>query len=70
MNLELTDWLLAAVSALVVGLSKTGLVGIGIVGSIALTLVLPAKVVTGAILPMPARQPHPSYRWPGVSEGR
>lgn len=52
MNLELTDWLLAAVSALVVGLSKTGLVGIGIVGSIALTLVLPAKVVTGAILPL------------------
>jgi uncharacterized protein len=51
-NLELTGWLIAALSALVVGLSKTGLVGIGIVGSIALTLVLPAKVVTGAILPL------------------
>ncbi len=52
MNLELTGWIIAAVSALVVGLSKTGLVGIGIVGSIGLTLVLPAKVVTGAILPL------------------
>jgi uncharacterized protein len=51
-NLELSGWLLAAISALVVGLSKTGLVGIGIVGSIGLTLVLPAKVVTGAILPL------------------
>ena len=52
MNLELGGWVIAAISALVVGLSKTGLVGIGIVGSIALTLVLPAKVVTGAILPI------------------
>ena len=52
MNLELTGWLIAVVSALVVGLSKTGLVGIGIVGAIGLTLVLPAKVVTGAILPL------------------
>jgi uncharacterized membrane protein YfcA len=51
-NLELGGWLIAAISALVVGLSKTGLVGIGIVGSIALTLVMPAKIVTGAILPI------------------
>jgi uncharacterized protein len=51
-NLELIGWVIAAISALVVGLSKTGLVGIGIVGSIGLTLVLPAKTVTGAILPL------------------
>jgi uncharacterized membrane protein YfcA len=51
-NLEPIGWLIAAISALVVGLSKTGLVGIGIVGAIGLTLVLPAKVVTGAILPL------------------
>jgi 3-oxoacyl-[acyl-carrier protein] reductase len=25
--------------------------------------------ITGGILPLPARQQHPSYRWPGVSEG-
>ncbi len=52
MNLEFTGWIIAAISALVVGLSKTGLVGIGIVGSIGLTLMLPAKIVTGAILPI------------------
>jgi uncharacterized protein len=51
-NLEPIGWVLAAVSALVVGLSKTGLVGIGIVGAIGLTLVMPAKIVTGAILPL------------------
>jgi uncharacterized membrane protein YfcA len=51
-NLEPVGWAIAVVSALVVGLSKTGLVGIGIVGSIFLTLVLPAKVVTGAVLPL------------------
>ncbi len=52
MNLEPVGWVIAVVSALIVGLSKTGLVGIGIVGNIFLTLVLPAKVVTGAILPL------------------
>lgn len=52
MNLELTGWIIAAISALIVGVSKTGLVGIGIFGNIFLTLVLPAKVVTGAVLPI------------------
>jgi uncharacterized protein len=52
MNLEPVGWLIAVVSALIVGVSKTGLVGIGIVGNIFLTLVLPAKVVTGAVLPL------------------
>ena len=52
MNLELTGWIIAAISAFIVGVSKTGLVGIGIFGNIFLTLVLPAKVVTGAVLPI------------------
>ncbi len=40
------------------------------IGSLALWLCGElGRDVTGGVLPMPARQPHPSYRWPGVAEG-
>ncbi len=45
-------WVLAAASALVVGLSKTGIPGLGIIFVPTFALVLPARISTGALLPL------------------
>jgi len=45
-------WTLAAVSAFLVGLSKTGLPGLGIIFVPLFALVLPARLSTGALLPL------------------
>jgi hypothetical protein len=46
------NWVVLAVSALVLGISKTGLPGIGILAIPMVAMVLPARASTGLILPM------------------
>jgi len=45
-------WVLAASAAFIVGLSKTGIPGLGIIFVPMFALVLPARVSTGALLPL------------------
>jgi len=51
-NLAFYQWLVAAFSAVMVGLSKTGLPGIGILVVPLMAWVLPARASTGVVLPM------------------
>lgn len=46
------QWLIAAVGALMIGMSKTGLPGIGILSVPLMAMILPAKASTGIVLPM------------------
>src|SRR5664280_2609293 len=51
-NLTFYQWLVAALSAVMIGLSKTGLLGIGILAIPLMAWVLPARASTGVVLPM------------------
>ncbi len=52
MHIELLQWLILAAAAVIVGVSKTGLPGLGILAVTLVALVLPARQSTGTILPM------------------
>ncbi len=52
MNSGVLPWVLAYTAALMVGLSKTGLPGIGILSAAIMVSVFPAKQSVGALLPM------------------
>ncbi len=51
-DLSLTQWLALALSAFLVGVSKTGIPGLGILPVPLMALALPAKASVGALLPM------------------
>ncbi|MFQ3578093.1 MAG: sulfite exporter TauE/SafE family protein, partial [Verrucomicrobiia bacterium] len=51
-DLTTTQWLLAALAALSVGLAKSGLGGFGMVAVLLMAEVLPARLSTGALLPL------------------
>ena len=50
--MTLLEWLLLGLGALVAGVSKGGLPGVNTVAVVLFTQVLPAKVATGALLPL------------------
>ena len=52
MHISLWLWLLAAVGAFLIGLSKTGLSGVAILSIVIFAHVLPARESTGAVLPL------------------
>jgi uncharacterized membrane protein YfcA len=45
-------WVIAIIGALLIGLSKTGVAGLGIVAVALFTLIFPARASTGIVLPM------------------
>ena len=51
-DLSLAQWLALALSAFLVGVSKTGIPGLGILPVPLMALVLPARASVGALLPM------------------
>ncbi len=51
-DLSLTQWLALALSAFLVGVSKTGIPGLGILPVPLMAIVLPAKASVGVLLPM------------------
>ena len=51
-DLNLHQWLIAALAAFSVGLSKSGFAGIGILPVILMAEIMPARESTGALLPM------------------
>lgn len=51
-ELSTTEWLLAALAAVCIGLSKTGFGGVGMVAVLIMAGILPPRESTGAILPM------------------
>lgn len=51
-DLTLTQWAVLALSAFLVGVSKTGIPGLGILPVPLMALLLPAKVSVGVLLPM------------------
>ena len=51
-DLSSTDWVVAALSGLLLGFSKTGMPGAGILAIPLMASILPAKVSTGIVLPM------------------
>ncbi len=51
-HLEPVQWLLAALAAMCIGLSKAGFGGVAMISILLMTQVLPARESTGAILPM------------------
>ncbi len=51
-DLNLHQWLLAALAALSIGLAKSGFAGIGILAVILMAEIMPARESTGALLPM------------------
>lgn len=52
MHLEPWQWALAAVGALLVGVSKTGIAGIGMLFVVIFAQIMPAKQATGLVLPL------------------
>jgi len=46
------EWLLAAVCALIIGISKTGLAGLGMLAIVLFANLMPAKLSSGFVLPM------------------
>ena len=52
MNLEGTDWLVAVAAALIVGVAKAGIGGLGLLAAVLFTQILPAKAASGALLPL------------------
>jgi uncharacterized protein len=52
MTLEPWQWALAAVGALLVGVSKTGIAGIGMLFVVIFAQIMPAKQATGLVLPL------------------
>ncbi|MCL2640592.1 MAG: sulfite exporter TauE/SafE family protein [Phycisphaerales bacterium] len=51
-ELTLTQWLIMIAAALILGMSKTGLAGVGILAIPLAAMVIPARESTGLILPM------------------
>ena len=52
MTLEPWQWVLAVVGALLVGVSKTGIAGLGMLFVVIFTQIMPAKQATGIVLPL------------------
>lgn len=52
MNFELWQWLLAVIGALLVGVSKTGIAGLGLLSVVIFAQIMPAKQATGVVLPL------------------
>jgi uncharacterized membrane protein YfcA len=52
MNLNAWQWILLALGALVTGLSKTGIAGLGVLSVALFANALPARASTGALLPL------------------
>jgi uncharacterized membrane protein YfcA len=52
MHLEPWQWIIAALAAAVVGLSKTGISGLGLLPVVLFAQIMPAKVATGLVLPL------------------
>lgn len=52
MHLESWQWVLAGVGALLVGVSKTGVAGLGLLAVVMFAQVFPAKQATGLVLPL------------------
>lgn len=52
MTLEPWQWAIAIAAALLVGVSKTGITGLGMLFVVMFTYVLPAKQATGVVLPL------------------
>jgi uncharacterized membrane protein YfcA len=52
MDLNAIQWAVAIVSAIIIGMSKTGLPGVGILCVPLMATILPAKASTGIVLPM------------------
>jgi uncharacterized membrane protein YfcA len=52
MHLEPWQWALAVLGAIIAGMSKTGIAGLGILDVAIFTILLPAKQATGLVLPL------------------
>ena len=52
MSLTPEQWVLAVVAALLVGVAKTGIAGIGMLFVVIFAQILPAKQATGLVLPL------------------
>ncbi len=52
MNLEPWQWGLAVLAALIVGISKSGIGGLGMLAVVIFTYLMPAKQATGMVLPL------------------
>jgi uncharacterized membrane protein YfcA len=52
MALDYTQWCWAIIAALLVGISKTGLSGIGMLSVVIFAQIMPAKQATGLVLPL------------------
>ncbi len=52
MNLEPWEWVLAVVGALLVGVSKTGIAGLGMLFVVLFAQIMPPKEATGLVLPL------------------
>ncbi len=52
MNFDTWQWVLAGIAALVVGISKAGIGGLGILAVMIFALIMPAKQATGVVLPL------------------
>lgn len=52
MDLQPWEWALAAVAALVVGISKSGIGGLGMLAVVIFAQLMPAKQATGMVLPL------------------
>ena len=52
MALEPWQWALAIVAALIVGISKSGIGGLGVLAVVIFALIMPAKQATGTVLPL------------------
>jgi len=51
-NLETWDWVIAVAAALIVGVAKAGIGGLGLLAAVLFMQVLPAKTASGALLPL------------------
>jgi uncharacterized protein len=51
-NFDLGQWILAAIAALVVGISKAGIGGLGMLAVLLFAQIMPAKQATGVVLPL------------------
>lgn len=51
-NFSTADWVIVGIAALLIGISKTGIPGLGILAIPLVAMVIPAKTSTGVILPM------------------
>lgn len=52
MDFSAAQWIIAVISAMLIGLSKTGLPGVGILCVPLMAAILPAKASTGVVLPL------------------